>query len=131
MAVMDTIFLIDLMRGRDRAVDMLEKLDAEDEPICIATTTLAEFFRGLATTQLSAAEKRRVADVVRGRPTLPLDAAAAERAGALDAELWGRGEPIDPEDAAIAGIALTRDEVLVTRRAREFGRVEGLRMRTY
>lgn len=131
MPLMDTTFLIDLMRGRERAVDLLEKLDEEDDAIAIATTTLAEFFRGLATVDLTAAEKRRVADVVRGRPILPLDAAAAARAGQLDAELWARGEPLDPEDAAIAGIALTRDEVLVTRRAREFGRVDGLRLRTY
>lgn len=119
------------MRGRERAVDLLEKLEEEDEPVAVATTTLAEFFRGLATVDLSPAEKRRVADVVRGRPVLALDAAAAERAGLLDAELWARGEPLDPEDAAVAGVALSRDEVLVTRRAREFSRVEGLRLRTY
>lgn len=128
---MDAVFLIDLMRGRERAVDLLEKLEEEDEPVAVATTTLAEFFRGLATVDLSPAEKRRVADVVRGRPVLALDAAAAERAGLLDAELWARGEPLDPEDAAVAGVALSRDEVLVTRRAREFSRVEGLRLRTY
>ncbi|HVM45979.1 MAG TPA: PIN domain-containing protein [Candidatus Thermoplasmatota archaeon] len=128
---MDTTFLIDLMRGRERAVALLEELEKEDEPIALATTTLAEFYRGLATLALSAAEKRRVAEVVKGRPLLPLDAAAAERAGQLDAELWARGEPIDPEDGAVAGIALSRDHVLVTRRAREFGRVEGLRLRTY
>lgn len=128
---MDAVFLIDLMRGRERAVDLLERLEDEEEPVAIATTTLAEFFRGLAVVDLSAAEKRRVAAIVRGRPVLPLDAAAAERAGVLDAELWARGEPLDPEDACVAGIALSRDEVLVTRRAREFGRVEGLRLRTY
>lgn len=131
MVLIDTVFLIDLMRGRERAVDMLERLEQEDEPISLATTTLAEFHRGLATVDLTADRKRRVVDAVHGRPILPLDAPAAERAGQLDAALWARGEPLDPEDAAIAGIALTRDMVLVTRRAREFGRVEGLRMRTY
>lgn len=131
MALMDTTFLIDLMRGRERAVDLLEKLEAEEEPVAVCTTTLAEFHRGWATVELGAAEKRRVADVVRGRPLMVFDAPAAERAGALDALLWARGEPLDPEDAAIAGVALSRDEVLVTRRAREFGRVEGLRLRTY
>lgn len=131
MVLIDTVFLIDLMRGRERAVDMLERLEDEEEPLCVATTTLAEFHRGLATVDMGAERKRRLVDAVTGRPILPLDAAAAERAGQLDAALWARGEPIDPEDAAIAGIALTRDEVLVTRRAREFGRVEGLRLRTY
>lgn len=128
---MDTTFLIDLMSGRERAVDLLEDLEREEEPIAIATTTLQEFFRGLSTVDLPAAEKRRVAEVAKGRPILSLDAAAAERAGQIDAELWARGEPIDPEDAAVAGIALANDEALLTRRAREFGRVAGLRVRSY
>lgn len=131
MALMDTTFLIDLMRGRERAVDMLEKLEEEGEPLAVSTVTLFEFYRGIETVGLAPAEKRRVADIVKGRVVLPLDAAASERAGQLDATLWREGEPIDPEDACIAGIALSRDEVLVTRKGREFGRVPGLRMRTY
>lgn len=131
MTIVDAIFLIDLMRGRERAIAMLETLEDEDEPICLAATTLAEFFRGLASVQASQERKSRIVDAVKGRPLLPLDAAAAQRAGEIDAALWARGEPIDPEDAAVAGIALTHDMVLVTRRAREFGRVEGLRVRTY
>lgn len=131
MVLMDTTFLLDLMRGRERAVAMLEELEKEGATVALSTTTLAEFFRGLETVGLSVGEKRRVAEVVRSRPLLAFDAFAAERAGAIDAQLWARGEPIDPEDAAIAGVALSRDEVLVTRRAREFGRVEGLRLRTY
>lgn len=131
MALLDTTFLIDIMRGRDRAVGMLERLEDEGAPLAVAATTLFEFFRGLETVTLSAAEKRRVAEVVRGRPVYALDPVAAERAGGIDAQLWSQGEPIDPEDACIAGIALARDEELVTRKAREFGRVPGLRLRTY
>lgn len=131
MVMVDTTFLIDVMRGRDRAVAILERLTDEGAPIAIATTTLFEFFRGLETVNLTQAEKRRVVDVVQGRPIHPLDPAAAQRAGEIDARLWAEGEAIDPEDACIAGIALSRDEELVTRKAREFGRVAGLRMRTY
>ena len=131
MALLDTLFLLDVMRGRERAVAMLERLEDEGAPLALATTTLFEFHRGLETVSLPPAEKRRVAEVVRGRPLYPLDPPAAERAGQLDAALWAAGEPIDPEDACIAGIALSRDEELVTRKAREFGRVPGLRLRTY
>ena len=131
MVLMDTVFLIDLMRGRERAIALLDELEREDEPVAVATPTLQEFFRGLGTVALGAADKRRVVEAVRGRPVLPLDAAAAERAGQIDAELWARGEPVDPEDAALAGIALSRDEALATRRAKEFGRVAGLRLRSY
>lgn len=131
MVLADTLFLLDLMRGRDRAVDMLERLEDAGEPVHVSTLTLFEFHRGLTTVTLAAAEKRRVADVVRGRVVHAFDAAAAERAGEVDALLWERGEPLDPEDACIAGIALSRDLELVTRKGREFGRVPGLRMRTY
>lgn len=131
MPLADTLFLLDLMRGRERALDMLERLEDAGEPVHVTTMTLFEFERGLATLSLPAAEKRRVGEVVRGRVVHPLDADAARRAGEVDALLWDRGEPIDPEDACIAGVALARDLELVTRRGREFGRVPGLRLRTY
>jgi len=127
----DTLFLLDLMRGRERAIEMLERLEAAGEPVRVASVTLFEFHRGLETVDLPAAEKRRVAEAVEGRVVQALDAAAAARAGGLDARLWAAGEPLDPEDAMIAGVALARDEELVTRKAREFGRVPGLRLRTY
>lgn len=131
MVLLDATFLIDLMRGRERAVDMLERLEAEGGPLSISAVTLFEFFRGLESVDLPLAEKRRVAEVVAARAVHPFDAAAAERAGQLDAVLWARGEPVDPEDACVAGTALRRDEELVTRKGREFGRVDGLRLRTY
>lgn len=131
MALIDTTFLLDLMHGRERAVALLDDAERENEPLAISTTTLQEFMRGLSTVTVSEPQKRRLIETVKGRPILPLDTAAAERAGQIDADLWARGEPLDPEDAAIAGIALTRDEVLITRRAKEFGRIDGLRLRTY
>ena len=131
MVLADTLFLLDLMRGRAGALEMLDRLEAAGEPVRLGAPTLAEFHRGLETVDLPAAEKRRVAEVVRGRVVHPLDVAAAERAGRLEAALWAAGEPLDPEDTAVAGIALSRDEELVSRKAREFARVPGLRLRTY
>lgn len=131
MALADTTFLIDLMRGRERAIDMLERLEDAGEPIHVASVTLYEFHRGLETVDLPLAEKRRIVEAVEGRVVRALDADAAARAGQLDARLWSAGDALDPEDAMIAGIALARDEEVVTRRAKEFGRVPGLRLRTY
>lgn len=131
MVLADTMFLLDLMRGRERALDMLERLEDAREPIHVSTLTLFEFSRGLATVSLAATERKRVADIVASRVVHPFDGAAAARAGEVDALLWERGEAIDPEDACIAGVALSRDLELVTRKGREFGRVPGLRLRTY
>ncbi len=50
----------------------------------------------------------------------------ALRAGEIRAGLRARGTPIGPYDLLIAGQALTRRLVVVTRNVAEFARVEGL-----
>jgi len=42
--------------------------------------------------------------------------------------LASNGTPIGPYDVLIAGQAVARDMILVTRNIREFGRVPGLRL---
>lgn len=130
MPLLDTTFLIDVMRGKERAIDLLERLEAGGDALAITTITLFEMHRGLAAVGISEARRRDAADAVAGRVVHAPDANAARRAGEIDALLWAAGEPIDPEDALIAGIALTRDLELVTRN-RNYARVPGLRMRTY
>ena len=131
MALLDSTFLIDLMRGRERAVTVLESLERSGEPLVVSAVTLMELQRGIAALGLPVEEQRRILDVVQSRIVQPLDAPAALRAGEIDASLWSAGEPVDPEEAMIAGTALSLDQELVTRSGRSFGRVPGLRMRTY
>ena len=52
----------------------------------------------------------------------------ARLAARIRDDLRRRGMPIGPYDMLIAGQALARDLTLVTRNAREFARVEGLRV---
>lgn len=52
-------------------------------------------------------------------------------AGEIRAYLQARGTPIGPYDVLIAGQALARDLTLVTRKTREFSRVEGLRVENW
>ncbi|WP_246333019.1 PIN domain-containing protein [Aureimonas mangrovi] len=59
---------------------------------------------------------------------LDLDREDAFRAGQIRARLADLGTQIGPYDILIAGQALARDFVLVTRNTREFERVEGLRI---
>lgn len=50
----------------------------------------------------------------------------ARAAGEIRAALVAQGKPIGPYDVLIAGQALARGMVLVTRNGPEFGRVAGL-----
>jgi tRNA(fMet)-specific endonuclease VapC len=53
------------------------------------------------------------------------------RAAEIRALLQRRGTPIGPYDVLIAGQALARDLILVTRNTREFERVDGLRLENW
>ena len=59
-------------------------------------------------------------------PVLPFDASAAERYGAIRADLEQRGTPLAEADTRIAAIALSRDLTVVTGNVRHFQRVPGL-----
>jgi tRNA(fMet)-specific endonuclease VapC len=58
---------------------------------------------------------------------LEFDKEDARQAGAIRAFLASRGAPIGPYDVLIAGQAVARNMVLITRNMDEFGRVPGLR----
>lgn len=131
MTLLDTTFLIDLMRGRPPALAKKVELQAEGRSLWVPSVVLYELHRGLAGSAAPAKEQARVADVLASLPVLPFDEVAATHAGRIDGELRRRGEPIEPEDAMIAGSAIARGESLVTRNPRHFGRVPGMRLESY
>jgi tRNA(fMet)-specific endonuclease VapC len=59
---------------------------------------------------------------------LEFDKEDARQAGEIRALLASNGTPIGPYDVLIAGQALARDMILVTRNTQEFGRVIGLQI---
>lgn len=61
-------------------------------------------------------------------PVLDFTVEDARKAGEIRAALSGAGTPIGPYDVLIAGQALARDLVLVSRNQREFSRVPGLKL---
>ncbi len=62
---------------------------------------------------------------------LPFDRDDAAQSGQVRAALAAAGTPIGPYDLLIAGQALARGLILVTRNTREFGRVAGLRIENW
>lgn len=131
MAVVDTCFLIDLMRGRPGAVALLTDLEGRREPLKVPSIVLHELHRGLAAARLPADERLRVAAAIAGKPVLVYGAEAAVAGGTLDGALSRRGKRLDPEDCMIAATALTEGDELVTRDGGIVTKVAGLRLLTY
>ncbi len=123
MIVADTDVLIDFLAGRDPAAG---RVSEELRRGNLATTAISRF------EMLSGARSARQLEVVvrllDSVRTIPLDAAAADRAATVRRELEREGRSIGMADSLIAGIALNDGGVLLTRNRRHFERIEELEL---
>ena len=109
--LVDSDVLVDHLRGHRR-------FQAGTDEVHVSAITRAELFAG------KGSEERRVRRLLEPMTDINVDAAIAERAGRLR-----RGSSVRLPDALIAGTAIEHRLVLVTRNAREFSGVKGLRLR--
>jgi len=129
--ILDTSFLIDLLHGDAGALAKAKNLDAQGLKALIPAPALFELWRGVQLATRGPEEASRVLSVLARYIVAPLDAAAARRAGEVDAMLIQAGTQIDPEDSMIAGIALSQGDGVLTRNTKHFSRVPGLPVETY
>ncbi|AXG06652.1 type II toxin-antitoxin system VapC family toxin [Haloplanus rubicundus] len=115
--ILDSSFLIDLLAEDTGAVAKLEEID--DELLAVPTLVYTEVGVGLD----GGSDGERRFEAAMDRMTLvPYDAEAARRAVDIQRTLRENGHPVGAVDAMIAGIALARDQPIVTRNADEFSR---------
>lgn len=115
--ILDASFLIDLIADDDGATAKLREID--DERLAVPTLAYTEVGVGIdsGTTQAQQFET-----VMEGLSLVPYDEEAARRAVDVQRQLRTQGEPIGAVDVMIAGIALARDESVVTRNVSEFSK---------
>lgn len=85
-----------------------------------------ELWQGARTTRA----EREVRTLLDALEILPLDARAAELAGATRRLLLGQGEEIGVADSLVAGICLRQGGMLLTRNREHFEGVQGLQLCT-
>lgn len=115
--ILDATFLIDLVAEDAGAVAKLEEID--DRRLTVPTLAYTEVGIWI---DPNAAPADRFESVMGQLTLVPYDAEAARRAVDVQRQLVSQGEPIGAVDAMIAGIALARDEPVVTRNVDEFSR---------
>jgi len=127
MTVLDTNFLIDLLN---------------DEP---GTSVIADSFQNPKTTIINVFELyygancsskpeeniSKINILLKSLGILEFDRDAALKAGGIQAKLMNSGRPVDPMDVLIAGIVLANNEELITRNLDHFGRIPGLKCRSW
>ncbi len=127
MSVLDSSFLIDILRNEPSAVAMLRRIDGAGTML-IPAPAIMELWAGALRSNASEEGKQQVERLASSMTVVDFDAVAAKRAAELKHSL--RRETIDVEDFMIAGIALSRGEDVVTKDA-HYARIPGLRVLKY
>jgi len=127
MPILDTSFLVDLLRRRGEALALLAELEEKGAPLYTTPITALELYRGAF---LSANPERNLAaakKLLASLVVLPLDDEACIIFGALSSRLRSEGRRIGDFDEVIAAIALARDREMVTRDG-HFREVAGIKV---
>lgn len=127
--LLDTNICVRLIRNRPLIGGVLEeRLNSHAHALATSTVVLMELLHGAAMSANPAREEGFVTSVLARLSVLDFDAAAAEHAADIKADLQRKGQLIGGNDILIAGHARSRGLVVVTGNLREFERVDGLRV---
>ena len=125
MIVVDTDVLSDLMRARPSTPLMARVKRIPVGEQATTSITLGEIAYGARKVGKPALYERAIG-LLRGVRVLDFDRTAAERYGALRADLERGGRRLADPDLRIAAIATVHHATLVTGNVRHFARVPGL-----
>lgn len=129
--IADTSFLIDFMEGKVDAVTKSSELLKLGEPLFMTAISSFELHTGLARSDRPKQEKEKIQRALAYITALPLTVAAAEEAGIIHGQLIKEGNRIDQNDCLIAGIALVRQEAVLTKNVKHFSKIKNLKIDTY
>jgi tRNA(fMet)-specific endonuclease VapC len=122
--LLDTNAVIAVLKGHAGILERLQRRRPEDFGLSAIVTH--ELFSGAFRSQRVSENLARIGGL--RLEILSFDPEDARRAGEVRARLASAGTPIGAYDMLIAGQALARGLVLVTRNTGEFQRVDGLRV---
>lgn len=131
MVCLETTLLVDALRGKEVARQLLEKLDKGSEAVTIASPSIVELISGALLNPKVKEEKNKVIEFLSSFIVLDLDRESAILAGDIEAELTKTGQLIEIDDIMIAAIAINNKEKLITRNAKHFERIKELEVEGY
>ena len=129
--LLDTSFLIDLMRGESGAIKTARELESDLVQQRVSAMTLFELFYGVERSGQPAAERDAITSVIESKPIVPADASVMRKAGRIAGRLANDGTPIDDGDVLIGATAATLEEPVLTRNVTDFERIDDVHVESY
>ena len=128
--LLDTNICIYLIKKRPPEV--LERFRQHSpQDVAISTITLFELEYGVEKSQHLQRSKDALAKFLLPLNLISLDRSSVIEAAIIRAQLEKKGMPIGPYDLLIAGLARSRDMILVTNNTKEFERIAGLHLENW
>lgn len=130
MVCLDTDFLIAYIKKDYKAIEKLESLLADGRTIAYTTTiNAAELYKGVYRSKNASEEASKVRNTLQLLELLTLDHESARMLGELDSKI--KSDTIGDLDLLIASIAITNDEILITKNLKHFERIPRLQVESW
>jgi predicted nucleic acid-binding protein len=130
MPVLDSSFLVDLVRGDERALKALAWFENEYHDLSTTVINLLELFRGVYLSERKEENMKEVMEIARGLDLLGIGWETFQIYGTLSATLRTSGVAVDEFDVVIAALAFQADGRIVTR-DQHFRQIPGLEVISY
>lgn len=130
MLVLDTSFIIDVMRGNRAALTRLSNLEDDDDLLCTTSLNALELFRGAYLSPKKDEKIAKVRRILDQLLVLPITEETYDIYGAISAALISKGLQIGDFDEIIAAIAISHDARIITR-DQHFDRLPMLKVMHY
>lgn len=128
--ILDTSFLVDVLRGNEAVTEWEEELSERGGGVVTAISVM-ELWEGIHRTDATEEERQRVRRLLEEVTHAEFDHESAMLAGECSAALLSEGARIEIEDVMIAAIALQRHEPLLTGNPDHFERIDSVDVETY
>lgn len=128
MKVVDSTFLIDLLRGRKEVIKVIDG----KEPLLTTQINMYEVIRGLFLKDTPSSKLIQAIEMLENIKILPLDDNSIIKSAEISSDLIKKGSIISDCDCLTAGIALSKGvNRIITRNAKHFERIKGIKVENY
>ena len=132
MVCLDTTFFADLFRKNPAAEKKLYELANKTEGVSTTVMTIAELYYGAFKSKNILDEMKNVESVLNNFQILEMNPEGAKKFGEILSLMEKKGQTIPDRDILIGAISLSKGEqTIVTRNAKDFMRIPGLKVITY